>query len=85
MPTSKYKLFLTPAFTRDLKTLDPEMRERVEEALVRLLNSPFSGRKLKNVPYGQWRIRVGDYRIRYDIEKESVILHRVRHRKDIYK
>jgi mRNA-degrading endonuclease RelE of RelBE toxin-antitoxin system len=28
---------------------------------------------------------VGDYRIRYDIEEDQVLLYRVRHRKDIYR
>jgi mRNA-degrading endonuclease RelE of RelBE toxin-antitoxin system len=28
---------------------------------------------------------VGDYRIRYDIEGDQVLLYRVRHRKDIYR
>ena len=32
-----------------------------------------------------WRIRVGDYRIRYDIEGDRVLLYRVRHRRDIYR
>jgi len=30
------------------------------------------------------RIRVGDYRIRYDLEGEEILLYRVRHRRDIY-
>ena len=30
------------------------------------------------------RIRVGDYRIRYDLEGEEVLLYRVRHRRDMY-
>jgi mRNA-degrading endonuclease RelE of RelBE toxin-antitoxin system len=38
-----------------------------------------------NVSIGQWRTRVGDYRIRYDIEGEEVSLYRVRHRRDIYR
>jgi mRNA-degrading endonuclease RelE of RelBE toxin-antitoxin system len=28
---------------------------------------------------------VGDYRIRYDIEGDQVLLYRIRHRKDIYR
>ena len=30
-------------------------------------------------------MRVGDYRIRYDIEGIRVLLYRVRHRRDIYR
>ncbi|HME35486.1 MAG TPA: type II toxin-antitoxin system RelE/ParE family toxin [Candidatus Sulfotelmatobacter sp.] len=33
---------------------------------------------------GQWRIRWGDYRLRYDIEGEKVVLHSFLHRKEAY-
>ncbi len=33
---------------------------------------------------GQWRLEVWPYRVRYDVEGATVILYRVRHRKDIY-
>jgi mRNA-degrading endonuclease RelE of RelBE toxin-antitoxin system len=40
----------------------------------RLQEDPFQGQRLTNVAIGQWRIRVGDYRILYDIEGEQVLL-----------
>ena len=33
---------------------------------------------------GQWRIRSGVYRLRYDIEDHRVILHSINHRKEAY-
>jgi mRNA interferase RelE/StbE len=47
--------------------------------------NPYQGSRLTNVPIGQWRMRVGDYRLRYDIEANRVLLYRVRHRRDIYR
>jgi len=85
MPPKNHRLFFTPHFTKDFKNLDAKIRERVKEALMDLISDPYQGKKLKNAPYGQWRIRVGDYRIRYDIEDDVIVLLRVRHRKDIYK
>jgi mRNA interferase RelE/StbE len=61
------------------------MHRRVLEVLERLQEDPFQGQRLTNVAIGQWRIRVGDYRIRYDIEGEQVLLYRVRHRREIYR
>ena len=43
------------------------------------------GRKLGGVAVGQWRYRVGDYGIRYDIKGPVVYLHVVRHRKEVYR
>jgi mRNA-degrading endonuclease RelE of RelBE toxin-antitoxin system len=50
-----------------------------------LETDPYQGTKLTNVSVGAWRVRVGDYRIRYDIEGNQVFLYRVRHRRDIYR
>lgn len=33
---------------------------------------------------GQWRIRVGDYRLRYDIVGADVVLYSFRHRREAY-
>lgn len=33
---------------------------------------------------GQWRIRWRDYRLRYDIFGQEVVLHSFRHRKEAY-
>jgi len=31
---------------------------------------------------GQWRIRWGDYRLRYDISDDVVVMHSFRHRRE---
>lgn len=43
-------------------------------------------RKLAGVGQGegQWRIRVGNYRLRYDIIGSDVVLYSFRHRRDVY-
>jgi mRNA interferase RelE/StbE len=77
----------TRAFLTDLQKLEPSLQGRIVRALeTKLLQDPFGhGRKLvgKTGP-GQWRFRVGDYRIRFDIEGQSLIFYRVRHRREIY-
>ena len=42
-------------------------------------------KKLKGKGIGQWRLEVWPYRVRYDVGGQEIILHRVRHRKDIYR
>lgn len=43
-------------------------------------------KKLTNVGHGdgQWRIRSGVYRLRYDIEGDAVTLHSINHRSEAY-
>lgn len=82
---SNYHLVPTKLFLKDLEKLDKQTKKRVSEALHILKNDPYRGKKLTNKEFGIWRFRVGDYRIRYDIEKNSIVLYLVQHRKDIYK
>lgn len=74
-------------FLTDLQKLDPPVQRRILKAIeTKLLGDPFQyGRKLvdKTGP-GRWRFRVGDYRIRFDIEGRAVLFYRVRHRREIY-
>ena len=77
----------THQFLADLKKLEPSVQRRILRALeTKLLPDPLQhARKLvgKSGP-GAWRFRVGDYRIRFDIESRQVFLYRVRHRREIY-
>lgn len=74
-------------FLADLRKLESAIRRRILEAIeTKLLRDPFRyGKKLvaKAGP-GRWRFRVGDPRIRFDLEGRELIFYRVRHRREIY-
>ena len=80
-----YELVISNRFRRDLRRLDAQIHRCILDALEELQENPYQGSQLTNVRIGQWRMRVGDYRIRYDVEGDRVLLYRVRHRKDIYR
>ena len=86
MPVS-FEARYTHQFLADLKKLEPSVQRRILETLeTKLLKDPFQhGKKLvgKQGP-GRWRFRVGDYRIRFDVEGRTLLLYRVRHRREIY-
>lgn len=75
----------TKTFLRDLRKIPPSLRRRIESAIEKLKQDPFCGRTLEAVAIGRWRVRIGDYRIRYDVIGNDVVLHCVRHRKEIYR
>jgi mRNA interferase RelE/StbE len=82
---ARFDLVISNRFRRDLRNLDALAHRRVLTALERLQDNPYEGSKLANVSIGAWRLRVGEYRIRYDIEGNRILLYRVRHRRDIYR
>ncbi len=86
MPAS-FEARYSQQFLSDLQKLDPPIQRRILEAIeTKLLMDPFKyAKKLvgKTGP-GRWRFRVGDYRIRFDIEGRVLLFYRVRHRREIY-
>lgn len=82
---ARYHLIISNRFRRDLRRLDATTHRRILDMLERLQEDPRQGSQLTGVAIGAWRVRVGDYRIRYDIEGDQVLLYRVRHRREIYR
>lgn len=82
----QYQIIPTKTFLKDLeKRVDPQYTRQIEKVIDKLAKNPYQGIKLTAIKIGQWRIRIGNYRIRYDIEGNKVILLRILHRKDIYR
>jgi mRNA interferase RelE/StbE len=83
-----YRVLLERAAEKDLKRLSSEIHDRVITAIRGLANDPRpSGcRKLSGSKH-DWRIRVGDYRVVYEIADEIRIVrvNRVRHRREVYR
>ncbi len=86
---ARFTLIVSPSFRRDLERLPPRVHDQVLEALKELEINPKGAspkiKKLKGKGVGQWRLEVWPYRVRYDVFGGEVHLHRVRHRKDIYR
>lgn len=81
---AKYEVIHTKYFKKDFSKLDAVTQRRVLINFEKLRSNPRIGEKLKSKEIGVWKIRIGDYRIRYDIENKKVILYFVKHRSKIY-
>ena len=82
----KFHVLVTKSFQKDFKKIrDLKFRGRIKIELNKLSTNPYAGKKLKGTSVGQWRIRIGDYRIRYDIGGKEIILHRLRNRREVYR
>jgi mRNA interferase RelE/StbE len=80
------KVEVTKQAKKDLKKLSRKVIDRVEEILKRLRQGKYDFRKL-TAQDNEWKIRVGDFRVIIEIDKESdtIFVRRVLPRKDVYK
>jgi len=83
-----YRVFLERAAEKDLKQLSAQLHNRVISAIRKLVRNPRPAgcRKLTGGD-NDWRIRVGEYRVVYEIDDAAKIIrvNRVRHRREVYR
>ena len=83
-----YEILLEQAAERDLKKLSSEIFNRIIPEIKELAKNPKPQRCRKITgSKNDWRIRVGNYRIIYEIDARAEIIRvmRIRHRKDVYR
>ncbi|KKS38280.1 MAG: hypothetical protein A3G49_02465 [Candidatus Sungbacteria bacterium RIFCSPLOWO2_12_FULL_41_11] len=92
---AKYIVLTTSLFDREagkLAKFHRNITDVLSSVIFVLENDPFNNsrhydiRKLESVKHGegQFRIRLGQWRIRYDVEDDKVILYSFRDRKEGY-
>ncbi|KAB0670374.1 type II toxin-antitoxin system RelE/ParE family toxin [Oryzomonas sagensis] len=83
-----FSILLKPSVEKDLRKLPASVVRQVFEAFERLAEDPAvpPDRKLSGTER-TWRHRIGDYRIVYelDLANRTVIIHYVRHRREVYR
>jgi mRNA interferase RelE/StbE len=83
-----YQVVIERRAEKDLDRLSPPIHRRVSESILALAANPRPPgcRKLAGGDK-DWRIRVGDYRVIYQIADtiRVVRVNRVRHRREVYK
>lgn len=82
---NKYNIDIRPLAEKDLWTIPKSDSIKILKRII-LLENGLSGdiKKLTNFT-PEFRLRVGNYRILFEIEKENIIIYRIIHRKESYK
>ncbi len=83
---TNYEVEFVASAQKELTKLPRQTNLRIAKAIHILSADPRKGNVRPMVGTTSWRLRIGDYRIVYDIfDKKLVILViRIRHRKDVY-
>jgi mRNA-degrading endonuclease RelE of RelBE toxin-antitoxin system len=82
---NEYELVIARRFLKDMKRLAREDQVRVRKAIINIQTEPYRGRKVIAAETGQYRWRVGNLRVRYDIEGRQVHILRVIKREEAYR
>jgi len=83
-----YKIVLDKKVIKDLKKIDKTWQKKIIQTIeTTLTTEPYSGKKLVGNLSDYFRVRVGDYRVIYEIFDEIVTVEiiKIKHRKNIYK
>lgn len=87
----KYEVELSERFKREFRKLDKYtqkiIRAWINKNLVDCENPPQHGKELVSNRSGQWRYRIGDYRLICEIEDDKLVILAlsVGHRRNVYK
>jgi mRNA interferase RelE/StbE len=83
-----YSIRFTRRAERDFSTLERTVQQRLRRDIDRLGENPFPpGAKKLHVEEPYYRIRVGNYRVIYQVEAHEllVIVVKIGHRKEVYR
>ncbi len=80
----KYEATLKPKAIKDLEKLPSDAQARILEK-IELMQDDLQGdvKRLTNFT-PEYRLRVGDYRILFEIEAEAIVIYRIKHRSKAY-
>lgn len=85
--SSRFEVELSEVAKKDLSKLESQVQDRLRLAFMILSRNPRPPKSVKLKGRNGYRIRVGDYRVIYEIliDKVIILVTRIGHRRDIYK
>lgn len=83
-----YSIAYKPSAAKAFRKVHPDQRRRIKEAIEALATNPRpQGSTQLSGGDGEYRIRVGNYRVVYDIQNAElrILVLRVGHRREVYR
>lgn len=82
-----YQIRIPKVVQKQLQKLKNPIKQRILDSLQQMQNQPRFGNVIKMKNSEGYRLRVGDYRVLYDIDDTNrvVTIRRVAHRRDVYR
>jgi len=80
-----YQIVFKPKAIKDLKSLPRQDCMRILEHIDKLQNNLFGDVKRLTHFTPEYRLRIGNYRVLFEIENEMIEIYRIMHRKEVYR
>jgi mRNA interferase RelE/StbE len=80
----KYEVRFTSRFSKNIRRLSREYQIKVIREINILKTNPYAGKPLRGEWKGVYSLRVGEYRVLYQVKGEEVLLLVIGHRKHVY-
>ena len=83
-----YKVSITEIAKKEFNFLDSVIKKQLAKKIIyfsSLDDIKVVAKKLNYNTVGEYRLRVGNYRIIFDLDKHTINILRIQHRKDVYK
>ena len=81
----RHQIVHTRKFERKFKKLGSESQRRIAEEVLLLETVPAVGKPLHGELKSLFSLRVGRYRVLYEIQDRRIVLHTVAHRRAVYR
>jgi len=81
----KYAVEFKPRAVRDLEALSTEVVHRILERIEAMRDNLAGDVKRLTNFIPEYRLRVGDHRVLFEVEKDRIIVYRIRHRREAYR
>lgn len=83
---SAYQLVYTQRAVRDIEKLDRVVKKQIGKKLIEFTKNPLGlSKKIHGSDLGDYRFRVGDYRVIFDLDGHKIVILRIGHRREVYR
>lgn len=84
MRPTRYRIEFADSIADDLRALPKKQADQILRRVARLENGLHVDiKRLQNADIG-YRLRVGDHRILFDVERDVIVIQKIGNRKDVY-
>lgn len=81
----RYDVRFKPRAIKDIEGLPSRIQDRVLARIEKMSNDLKGDVKRLTNFTPEYRLRVGDFRVLFEIEGETIIIYRIRHRREAYR